>query len=191
VSDPETSSEIASEQSVVGLRFPGFADVIYCWSGGVNCSIGDWVLVEQESYRRSARVIIEADRWNGWPAEPTWRVLRAFAAEEWVDLTTGGLNVAGAEISRCSVGSTGPMPSMMLSRAKVSKGALSIEDDLFRTAKRRLPNLGQAVNTRQGVGKVIAVDVVHRSITCVIDFDGSEIVEHADELGWVSNVTSE
>lgn len=189
MSEMEAGSAISPAESLVGVRLAGSSGIRFCRTDGVQCSVGDWVLVDGEELHHHGRVVVAADGWRGSPDAPSARVARRLRTDEVASLGAGTAKAAIAKRVGPEIGSTGPQPSNHASFEGSIEGSLSAEDDTFRRAKRSLPVLGQAVRTRQGGGRVIAIDVGRRAVTCELYGDGSEIDASSDELSWVSRTT--
>lgn len=181
VNDFATDSPGAVHDALVGVRITGSADIVFCRCD-VACEIGAWVLVGDDGRHLVGRVVIAADRWTGTPLEPGLRIVRQLTIDELIEQSTDEIGVPVIASSGPEFGSTGRIPSSNGFHAVPTTGALSTEDDRFRRAKETLPVPGQTVSTRRGDGKVIAIDVVRRSVISVVASDGSEIVESADDL---------
>jgi len=175
------------EHALVGVRLTGSSEIIFCKTGVLECSVGDCVHVDWKEFGGYGRVVVAANRWKGVQGPINPGVLRTVTADELEAYLSSNADLSPPRVNAPDFGSTGQGFLNSVTLANLANGAISMEDDRSRRAKRALPSLGQPVCTPGGDASVVAVDVLRRSVTCTMNFDASEITQSADDLTWHDN----
>ena len=181
VSAPEAGPNEQTLERRVGIRFPGSSVMTMCESGEGAWTVGDWVLVDDRDGKRAGRVVVAPGRWRGTPGASACRVLGTLSAEE-IAAYAPVSHATPATGLGTEVGSVGLVQTPQHATPLSSSLSLGGEDERFRRLKLGLPRLGQRVRSGDGHCIVVAIDIVSRSVTCVVESDGAEIVVPAKDL---------
>ena len=61
---------------------------------------------------------------------------------------------------------------------------LSYEDDFYRESKANYPDLGQEIETKDGKGQVVAIDVIAGTIKVVFEKGRAPLIYGVEEVSW-------
>ena len=167
---------------VVGVRFERAGRVHY-YVGANTLAVGDWVAVGTPDGAREGWVVIAPDQvvLDELPEPPTIvarRVERppeAFAGDATGAQAAGHFGLAAALIGPAHAP---PLPPELNSAAGLVArlaASLSPRNREYIERKLRLPALGQTVETAQGPGRVVAVQVLRERVTVALA-SGGEII---------------